>query len=394
MANKRSNGEGSAKWVTKNGIKYWRITITTGYNPLNGKQIRKDIYGKTQKEAKDKLKAYLENSASNTDNTEIGNFFYEWLWNIKRQELKQSSFDRWEGIYRNYIKPTKGINNKKLIEFDTMQLQKITNELLKTHTVSQIRTMNNCLGACFRYAITINKLKHNPVDGIVYPKNHDVEEEKINYISEDEQKVLIKALKDDELEGIILLGLLCGLRLGEAMALQNKDIDFDNRIVNINKSVKYVWTGEYDKKTKNKIYEYKLTIPKTKASVREVPLPSMIIPIIKNLIKKNKENKLLYGELYFNNNLIFCKDHGEYIDSKKPNRHLKAALKRAKIETDIHFHSLRHIFITNCISKDIGLKTIMDWAGHTDTKTTMLIYAEINKNKNMKEYEKIDAMFQ
>ena len=49
---KRSNGEGSAKWVTKNGIKYWRITITTGYDPLTGKQLEKIFMGKLKKKLK------------------------------------------------------------------------------------------------------------------------------------------------------------------------------------------------------------------------------------------------------------------------------------------------------------------------------------------------------
>lgn len=393
MGNKRSNGEGSAKWITKKDIKYWRISITTGYDPLTGNQLRKDIYGRTQKEAKSKLKVYQENRVSNNDNTVLGSFYYDWLWNIKKQELKPSSFEKWEGIYRNYIKANKGLSNKKLIDLDTLQLQKITNELLKTHSVSQIRTMNGCLMTFFKYAIAINKLKYNPIQGITYPKNHDVEVTKVNYITEEEQKLLIYALKGDELEGIILLGLMCGLRLGEAMALKNIDINFDTSIIRINKSVKYVWTGEFNTKTKKKIYEYQLTIPKTKKSVRDVPLPVMLIPILKNIMKKNNENKLLFSKLYFDNQTIFCKDNGDYIDSKQPNRHLKQILKKAGIKTDIHYHSLRHIFITNCISKDIGLKTIMDWVGHTDTKTTMLIYAEINKDKNMKEYEKINNMF-
>lgn len=389
---KRSNGEGSAKWVVKNGSKYWRITITTGYDPLTGKQLRKDIYGKTQKEAKAKLKEHFENTTSSSDNSTLGNFFYDWLWNIKKQEYKASTFERIEGIYRLYIKPTKGLNDIKLIDIDTMKLQKITNKLLETHTVSQVRNLNRALGKCFDYAITINKIKNNPSKGIVYPKNYDVEEEKENYISEYEQKLLIKALRGDKFEGILLLGLMCGLRLGEAMALQEHDINYDKRVIKINKSVKYVWTGERTKDNK-KIYEYRVTIPKTKRSIREVPFSSMLIPILKSIIKKNKENKLKLGELYFDNKLIFCRENGEYIDSKQPNRHLKAALKKAKIDTDIHFHSLRHIFITNCISNDINLKTIMDWAGHADTKTTMLIYAEINKDKNIKEYDKINNMF-
>jgi len=389
---KRSNGEGSSGWVTKNGKKYWGISISVGFDPLTGNLKRKYIYGKTQKEAKDKLKEYQDNFATNSDNSTLGNFYYDWLWNIKRPALKDSTFEKWEGIYRNYIKPNKGLSNAKLADIDTLTLQKITTALLKKHTLSQIKTMNSCLGNCFRYAKSINKVKYNPVEGIVYPKNHDILEDKENYISEDDQKHLLNALESNELQGIILMGLMCGVRLGEAMALQTNDIDFNRMNIKINKSVKYVWTGERNKENK-KIYENKVTIPKTKTSIREVPLPVMLKPIIKTLIKKNMENKLKLGELYFDNNLIFCKDNGDYIDNKKPNRHLKVALKKAEIKTDIHYHSLRHIFITNCLSKDINPRTVMDWVGHTDIKMTMLVYAEINKDKNKKEYEKINSMF-
>lgn len=389
---KRSNGEGSSGWVVKNGHKYWRIRITVGYDPITGKQKRKEIFGKTQKEAKEKLKEYELNNASNSDNSTLGNFYNDWLWNVKKTQLKPSTFEKWEGIYRNYIKPNRGLNNAKLVDFDTLKLQKITNELLKNHTVSQVKTMNSCLSNCFKYAISINKIKINPVEGIVYPKNYEVQEETNQYINESEQKELIKALRGDSLEGIILLGLLCGTRLGEGMALTENDIDFNTNTIRINKSVKYVWTGECTKDNK-KIYEYQVTIPKTKNSIREVPLPTLLAPILKKIIKTNKENKLKYGELYFDNKLIFCNEYGMYIDTKKPNRHLKAALKRAQIDSNIHYHSLRHIFITNCISNDIGIKTIMDWVGHADMKTTMLIYAEVNKDKNRIEYNKIDNMF-
>lgn len=271
-------------------------------------------------------------------------------------------------------------------------MQKITNKLLENHTINQVKNLNKVLSNCFKYAVSINKIKSNPVTGIVYPKTHEVIEEKINYITEKEQQALIKALQGDKCEGIILLGLMCGMRLGEAMALQEKDIDFDNRLININKSVKLVWTGELTKDNK-RIYENRVTIPKTKTSIREVPFPSMLVPILKGIIKKNKENKLKYGDVYFDNKLIFCKEHGEYIDNKQPNRRLKAALKRADIEADINYHSLRHIFITNCISNDINIKTVMDWVGHADINVTMKIYAEINKEKNLKEYEKINSMF-
>ncbi|HCW54243.1 MAG TPA: site-specific integrase [Clostridium sp.] len=389
---KRSNGEGSSGWVVKNGKKYWGIAVSLGTDPLTGKLRRKYIYGKTQAEAKMKLKKFKETHASDTDTTTVGNFYYDWLWNIKRLSLKASTFEKWEGIYRNYIKPNKGLNNTKLCDLDTLKLQKIVNKLLENHTVSQIKTMNSCLGNCFKYAKSINKVMINPVEGIIYPKNHDVLDDKDNYISEDEQKKLISVLANDSLQGVILIGLLCGLRLGEALALQINDIDYKNMSIRINKSVKYVWTGERTKDDK-KIYEFRVTIPKTKTSIRDVPLPNMLVPILKSITKTNLENKLKYGELYLDNQLLFCTNTGNFIDPKKPNRHLKNALKKAGINTDIHFHSLRHIFITNCLSKDINPRTVMDWVGHTDIKMTMLVYAEINKEKNKKEYEKINNMF-
>ena len=66
------------------------------------------------------------------------------MWNIKRPSLKDSTFEKWEGIYRNYIKPNKGLNETKLTDIDTLSLQKITTALLKKHTVSQVKTMNSC----------------------------------------------------------------------------------------------------------------------------------------------------------------------------------------------------------------------------------------------------------
>lgn len=196
-SNKRTNGEGSAEWVVKNGREYWRIRITVGYDPLTGKQIRKDFYGKTQAEAKAKLKHFQETNTNNSDNSTLGNFYYDWIWNIKRPALKPSTFEKWEGIYRNYIKPNKGLNDAKLTSIDTLYLQKIINSLLKNHTISQITTLKSCLTNCFRYAKSINKIKHNPMEQIILPKKNDAEDEKENYISEEDQKKLVTALEND-----------------------------------------------------------------------------------------------------------------------------------------------------------------------------------------------------
>lgn len=255
-----------------------------------------------------------KDGSTNSDNSTLGNFYYDWLQNINRPKLKDSAFKKWECVYRNYIQNNKGLCNAKLAHIDTLTLQKITNELLKKHTLSQIRTMNNCLGNCFRYAKSINKIHFNPVEGIVYPKKHHDLQNRGNYISEDKQKRLLSAIGSNELQGIPLTNLMCGLRLGEAMVLQTNDIDFNHMIIKINKLAKYLWTRERNNEGKY-LYKKNVTVLKTRTCTREIPLPVILEPIIKILIQKNIENKIQLNESYFDNNLIFCKKNGDYIDN-------------------------------------------------------------------------------
>lgn len=392
MAKRRSNGEGTIGKVTRSGIEYWRIIITVGIDPLTGKVIRKSLYGKTQKEVKEKLKDFQEKSSKATDTSRLGDFIEYWLWNVKKDTIKKSSFGRFEEILRLYIKPNKRLNEAKIIDLDTLYLQKITNKMLETNTLHEVKNMNDLIRAALNYAIAINKIKLNPVNNIVYPSDFSVKEKKEVFLTLKEQFTLIDGLKGDECEGIILTGLLCGLRRGEAMALTEDDVDLKNKTININKSVGYFWNGEYNSKGK-KIYEYIVTVPKTEGSIRTIPLPELLIPVLESTIAKNKCKRERFGSEYYKGKLLFCRDDGFYMDNKKPNRHLKSVLKKLKIDKDLNFHSLRHIFITNCLGENVHVRTVMDWAGHTDIRTTMQIYAEINKEKHTKDYEKIDSLF-
>lgn len=83
MANKRSNGEGSIDKVVKNGATYYRIRISLGYDSLTGKLKRKEFYGKTLKEVKEKVSNFENNNGVNSDTSTLGNFYYNWLWNVK-----------------------------------------------------------------------------------------------------------------------------------------------------------------------------------------------------------------------------------------------------------------------------------------------------------------------
>ena len=93
---------------TKNGNKYFRVTVSIGRDS-NGKLIRKEFYGKSKKEAEEKRYEYLNGirNGLNIDhkNMILGELIHTWIFEVVRvfSKIKPSSFQRYKGIYRNYI---------------------------------------------------------------------------------------------------------------------------------------------------------------------------------------------------------------------------------------------------------------------------------------------------
>ncbi|VFD14009.1 phage integrase SAM-like domain-containing protein [Clostridioides difficile] len=151
IATKRANGECSIGKY-KDG---WRSRIMIGYNE-DGKPIRKEFYGKTQKEVKDKLDAYKKqyylSSDISDDKITLEHWFYNWLFEYRIKDLKPKSFERYESIYHNYIKDT-DLGNVKLKDLRVSHIQKYYNRLLDSNkSIPTIRQINTKLKTCLSEA--------------------------------------------------------------------------------------------------------------------------------------------------------------------------------------------------------------------------------------------------
>ncbi|WP_373844517.1 hypothetical protein [Clostridium sp.] len=101
--------------VIKNGKKYYRVYLDLGRNS-NGRRIRKEFYGKSKKEAEDKLEKYKNglNSGltSDYDKLTLGKVCELWLFAKVKNTVKPSTFERYEGIFRLYVKSSPAISHK------------------------------------------------------------------------------------------------------------------------------------------------------------------------------------------------------------------------------------------------------------------------------------------
>ena len=381
---RRLKGEGSFSKKIINNHEYIRYTVTV---KVEGKSKRMYFYGSNETECKRKYKDWKKKQAANSNNKlTFASEYKRWLFEERQSQLKASTFERYYGIYENYVK-TSSLSSMRLTDITKDDIKKYFKGLSKKLPITTVKNVYRYIKPFFVYAVN-EELIVKDVCIYEFPKSYEVEEEEqFILLDKSQQLKLVKALKGDSMELVILLGLTCGLRLGEILALSYTD--FNNNLISINKSLKRISHIDEDG---NRSYEDKVMKPKTKNSVRKVPVPEFLIPLIKQQYKANLENKLTLGKEYCDKGLLFCKENGVNIDTKLPNRHLKSNLKKNKLP-NIRFHDLRGIFISNCIESGIDAKTVQLIAGHKDISTTLNIYAKLSKDKISNDMNKVNSIF-
>lgn len=392
MANKRANGEGSiGKWIVNGVNKGWRASISAGRDE-NGKLIRKQFYGKTQKEVKSKLEEYKKQLNLGVlpadDKLTLEQWYYTWLFDYRIKDLKPTSFQKYEGIYRNYIKDTQ-LGRLKLKDLRATNVQKYYNDLMDKNNKppSTIKEINTRIKPCLAEAEKQGYIQKNYCKLVTLPKNNTNKEIKV--LTQNQQKSFISALASHGLEMLFLIAIGTGLRLGEILGLKWSDIDFNAGTLTVNRSLQRVTVIDRDGNRVSKLIEQP---PKTKNSLRTIPVPKNILSKLKDHKVQQSKNKLQLGELYTNNDYVFCDNLGYPIDDKRPNRNFRSILKKLGIEP-IKFHGLRHTYATRLFEAGVPPKTVQALMGHANIDVTMNIYTHVMEETKVEAVEQIDNLF-
>lgn len=380
--------------VSINGYDYAKVYLYLGKDE-KGTPVHKAFYGATKTEAENKKKQYVKDleTGLNPDlgNKSLSQAMYTWLWDIeKRSGIKSSSFERYEGIYRNYVKDAH-VGLLRLSDIKKLAIQKYYNHLQDDgKSYSQIKNLHKLLNKFFNYAESEGYLVKNPCKGLKIPKSDEdeIEEEDkvIETFSQDELKIVTEKLGHSKLRYIIMFALFTGLRQGEILALEDKDIN--NNTIKITKTLRNIKVFDSEKKHR---YELKPTKPKTRTSRREVPVPDILKPELKKLKKLIAEEKLKLGALYIENNLLFPSQTGTYMDAKNLQRSWKRALDRYDIPYR-KFHALRHTYATALFEKEVNIVTVSKLLGHSTIKTTE-IYTHVLDNVKKEEVQVLNEFF-
>ena len=388
---KRANGEGSIAFYSSRNC--YRGQLTIGVDE-SGKPKRKSFYGKTKKEVKEKMETYKLlnpiNKAAINEYT-VATWFNYWLWNIKKRDIKPKTFERYECIYRNYIKGSE-IANIPLYKFKLNNLQAYYNRLSDNgKSPSIIKTINEKLKSSMIDAEKNGYIEKNYCQLVNLPKEKR-KEKKIEVFSVDQQNDFLEIIKGHEFEILFLLAIGTGLRRGELLALRWSDIDFENKTINVDSNIQQAYIFE-DEETKRleKIEQE----PKTINSFRTVPIPSKVLDKLQEHKQKQEQYKLTFQERYIDNDFVICDKYGKALDVKRPTRMFYSIQKKMGIPEDekIKFHGLRKTYATRLFEKEVPPKTVQMLLGHSEISITLDIYTQVMENKKVEAIEKIDDIF-
>ncbi len=290
----------------------------------------------------------------------------EWL-EYKKNTVKQSTYYNYMFIINKYLKPRlKKLRLKKLLKFNYNELvSELTEELSK----KTVRDVANVMKAILRYVD--EKYDYSvKLETISTPK---VEVENLKILSKRERNKLERyCLKSNDIKCIgIVVCLNTGMRIGEICALKWEDIDFNERVIRIRKTLQRVYVG--GKETSKVVIDK----PKTRSSIRSIPISNKLYEILQPLKKDyQKEDFFLTGssEKFL--------EPGNY-------RYAYTKILKASRLKKYKFHILRHTFATTCIEVGMDAKSLSEILGHSNVNITLGRYVHSSNRIKKKYLEKL-----
>lgn len=390
MARKKGNGEGSVYKYKKNGVTYYKGLLTIGRNE-EGKLIRKTFNAKKKEDVVNAMTNYksqmLNGELSTNEKITLAEWYHTYIFEFRKNDLKPSTFERYYSIYKNYILNSP-LANIKLVNLRTVDIQKYYNKLLSVDnkTPSIVSTINRYVTTVLLEAVKQGIIKKAYSTLVKIPKveyNSDY-----SVLSLEDHRKFIAAIQNHKFKVLFLTALGTGLREGELLALKWSDIDLIENTVSVSKTIKRVPIIEKDGSRKYKLIEQE---PKTKSSIRIVPLPDNIVAELEKHKAKQNIEKMENRDIYNDMNYIFADKFGSPLESKRPNRNFQSVLKSIDIKP-IKFHSLRHTYATRLFEQNVPIKTVQKLMGHKDSSTTLDIYTHVMPSEKIKAVEKINNL--
>ena len=282
----------------------------------------------------------------------------EWLNNYVMPSTKQKTYSSYEDIVRSRLIPNLG--EYPLADLTPLIVQRYVTELLqcgnlktgKGLSANTVNTIISVIQGSLSTAHLLGLTDSYEMNKIRRPK---AKEKPVESFTPAEQKQIEQAVLADRREKMkgIIICLYTGLRIGELLALEWSDIDFQKAELRVERTC-------HDSKNQDGSYCRITDTPKTEHSRRVIPLPRQLIPILREMKKGSSSPLVIVGER-------------PPLSVRSYQRSFELLQRKIGIPRK-GFHALRHTFATRAIECGMDVKSLSEILGHKNPTVTLNRY--------------------
>ncbi|EXG84092.1 site-specific recombinase XerD [Clostridium sp. ASBs410] len=337
------------------------------YQDYTGTRRQKKKRGfKLQREAKEWERNFLERQQGQPDMTMES--LIEIYMEDTRQRMKASTIYAKENRIEVHILPYFGkhpinaITPAHIRKWQT-ELMKRTTQTGQPLSPTYLNVLHHTLSSLFNYAVRYHGLKINPciIAGSIGKSKSGV----MGFWTLDEYRQFISSVDHPLYRPIFEVLYYTGVRVGELLALTFRNIDLENGIIHISKTLKRIG------------YENIISTPKTAKSKRDILIPCFLVEELKEYYKHVYDPGL--------DDLVFPTLRANILYN------LKQYAKRAGVK-EIRVHDLRHSHVALLVELGFNPLLIAERLGHEDIKTTLNTYSHLYPNKQIELINKLDSL--
>lgn len=286
------------------------------------------------------------------------------LWRAdKKQYVKTSTISAYTLLIENHILPSFGEANR----INETNVQEFVFEKLNSGlSHKSIKDILIVLKMILKFGVKNGYLEHTQID-VKFPTQRDKHE--IEVLSRSNHRKVISHIQENfTFRNLGIYICLCaGMRIGEICALKWEDVDAENGIISVKKTIQRVYMIEGEKRYTELI----LDSPKTKNSIRDIPMTKDLLKLLKPLKR------------IMNHNYFVLTNESKPTEPRTYRNYYKQFMQEIGVPI-LKFHGLRHSFATRCIESKCDYKTVSVILGHSNISTTLNLYVHPNMEQKKK----------
>ena len=304
----------------------------------------------------------------------VSEFLNEWMDKEVQPNYKDNTIDSYSNIVDHHIVVAFG--SWPLRELTTAMIQDWLTGLKDTYARSTLKSIYAVLHNALGWAVTNRKyLAVNPCIGVRIPRYDAPPKQPHIFTDEEIQAIFKKFPLGHRFHIPLIIAYYTGMRIGEVLALQWKDVDMFSRYISIH-------TTLYDKKGERKLE----ATPKTSSSVRRIPFGQSLFQKFKEFQHWQLKNKFRYGQWYSASDFVCTREDGTPMTADD----IRYFNQWCKKYCGGSLHSFRHTHATRLLEHGVGIDYVSKRLGHSTVRTTIDTYEAITQKMDKDAVKKME----